>query len=72
MKQQKDKLTFLLDVDGVMTTGQFIYSQRGKLYKVFGAHDSDGLKLIKRDMLIKFISADKRGFSISKKELKMI
>ena len=69
MKQQKDKLTFLLDVDGVMTTGQFIYSQRGKLYKVFGAHDSDGLKLIKRDMLIKFISADKRGFSISKKRI---
>ena len=36
-------LIFLLDVDGVMTTGQFLYSKDGKDYKVFGPHDSDGL-----------------------------
>ena len=29
------KLFFLLDVDGVMTTGQFIYSQKGKVLKIF-------------------------------------
>jgi len=63
------KLIFLLDVDGVMTTGQFLYSQEGKEYKVFGPHDNDGLKLLKNKVTIKFITADKRGFSITKKRI---
>jgi 3-deoxy-D-manno-octulosonate 8-phosphate phosphatase (KDO 8-P phosphatase) len=62
-------LQFILDVDGVMTTGQFIYSEDGKLYKVFGAHDSDGLKLLMNKIDIKFITADKRGFSITHKRI---
>tara|TARA_B100000989_G_scaffold259799_1_gene210131 strand:+ start:76 stop:510 length:435 start_codon:yes stop_codon:yes gene_type:complete len=53
-----------------MTTGQFIYSSRGKQFKIFGPHDSDGLKLLKNRLNIIFISADKRGFSISKKRIK--
>jgi 3-deoxy-D-manno-octulosonate 8-phosphate phosphatase (KDO 8-P phosphatase) len=60
---------FVLDVDGVLSTGQFIYSNEGKLYKVFGAHDSDGLNLIKDTFNIIFISADERGFEISKKRV---
>ena len=60
---------FLLDVDGVMTTGQFIYSEEGKSFKVFGAHDHDGLKLLKEKLEIKFITADKKGYLISKKRL---
>ena len=60
---------FILDVDGVMTTGQFMYSKNGKIFKVFGPHDSDGLKLIRNKIDISFISADKRGFSISKKRI---
>ena len=62
------KLVFLLDVDGVMTTGQFLYSEGGKEYKVFGPHDNDGLKLIKDKATIKFITADERGFLITKKK----
>jgi 3-deoxy-D-manno-octulosonate 8-phosphate phosphatase (KDO 8-P phosphatase) len=58
-----------LDVDGVMTTGQFIYSNKGKQYKIFGPHDSDGLKLIKKKIKINFVTADKRGFLISKKRI---
>jgi len=58
-----------LDVDGVMTTGQFIYSDKGKQYKIFGPHDSDGLKLIKKKIKIDFVTADKRGFYISKKRI---
>ena len=27
---------FLLDVDGVMTNGQFLYSSKGKSFKIFG------------------------------------
>ena len=60
---------FLIDVDGVLTTGQFLYSEEGKIFKIFGPHDSDGLKLIKQDIDISFISADKRGFEISKKRV---
>ena len=60
---------FILDVDGVMTTGQFLYSQNGKAYKIFGPHDNDGLKLLKDKITIKFITADKRGFPITKKRI---
>mgnify|MGYP000138419207 CR=1 FL=1 len=63
------KLNFVLDVDGVMTTGQFLYSEKGKAYKIFGPHDADGLKLIKDYLNIFFITADKRGFPISKKRI---
>jgi 3-deoxy-D-manno-octulosonate 8-phosphate phosphatase (KDO 8-P phosphatase) len=62
-------LNFVLDVDGVMTTGQFLYSEKGKAYKIFGPHDSDGLKLIKDKVNILFITADKKGFTISKKRI---
>ena len=64
-----NNITFILDVDGVMTTGQFLYSDAGKIFKVFGAHDNDGLKLLKNKIEIKFITADKRGFSISKSRI---
>ena len=60
---------FVLDVDGVMTTGQFIYTADGKVAKVFGAHDADGLKLIKDRINIQFITADRRGFEITKKRI---
>ena len=62
-------LNLIIDVDGVMTTGQFLYSKRGKEYKIFGAHDSDGLKLIKNKINVVFITADKRGFKISKRRV---
>lgn len=60
---------FILDVDGVMTTGQFFYSKDGKIYKVFGPHDSDGLKMLKKFLKIIFITADKKGFGISQKRI---
>ena len=60
---------FLLDVDGVMTTGQFYYSEEGKLYKVFGPDDNDALSLLKPYIDIRFISGDKRGFEISRKRI---
>lgn len=60
---------FVLDVDGVMTTGQFIYTADGKVAKIFGAHDADGLKLIRDKVQIQFITADKRGYDITKKRI---
>lgn len=61
--------TFILDVDGVMTTGQFHYTSEGKGVKIFGPDDSDGLILLKPHLEIRFISGDKRGFAISKKRI---
>lgn len=60
---------FVLDVDGVMTDGKFHYTEHGKVMKRFGPHDGDGLKLISDKVAVQFISADHRGFSISKKRI---
>lgn len=60
---------FILDVDGVFTTGQFLYSQDGKFAKVFGAHDNDGIKLIKKYLDVFTITADKRGEAITRKRI---
>lgn len=60
---------FILDVDGVMTTGQFHYSSEGKVMKVFGADDNDGLSLLKPHLEIRFVTGDKKGFPISKKRI---
>ena len=60
---------FIFDVDGVLTTGHFLYSSEGKSYKIFGKDDSDGLSLLKSQLPIKFVSGDHRGFSISKKRV---
>lgn len=60
---------FLLDVDGVMTTGQFLYTADGKTMKVFGADDNDGLSLLKNYIEIRFVTGDKKGYPISKKRI---
>ncbi len=59
----------IFDVDGVMTTGQFLYSINGKEYKLFGPHDNDGIKMIKDLIRVIFITADKRGYPITKKRI---
>jgi 3-deoxy-D-manno-octulosonate 8-phosphate phosphatase (KDO 8-P phosphatase) len=60
---------FILDVDGVMTTGQFFYTADGKTMKVFGADDNDGLSLLKPSVHIRFVTGDKKGFAISKRRI---
>ena len=69
MQGKMNPKVFILDVDGVMTTGHFLYSQDGKEYKVFGPHDNDGLKLLNDRVNLQFITADKRGFPITKKRI---
>jgi 3-deoxy-D-manno-octulosonate 8-phosphate phosphatase (KDO 8-P phosphatase) len=60
---------FILDVDGVMTTGQFFYTEQGKEMKVFGPDDNDGLSLLKPHLKIVFVTGDKKGFPISRKRI---
>lgn len=70
MPQSPDKpICFILDVDGVMTTGQFLYTAEGKAMKVFGPDDNDGLSLLKNDLEIRFITGDKKGLAISQKRI---
>ena len=61
--------TFILDVDGVMTDGKFTYTVYCNISKVFGPDDSVGLLILKDLLKIAFVSADKRGFSISQKRI---
>ena len=68
MKKNKP-LIFLLDVDGVMTNGQFIYSKDGKIQKIFGPDDHDALSLLNEYIEVRFITGDKKGFDISKKRI---
>jgi len=61
---------FILDVDGVMTTGHFLYSKDGKQMKIFGPDDNDGLGLLRPHIQIRFITGDRKGFPISNKRIK--
>lgn len=56
---------FVLDVDGVLNTGQYLYSCEGKAYKIFGADDHDALLLLKPFVPIRFVSGDRKGYPIT-------
>ena len=60
---------FVLDVDGVLTTGQFLYDQNGKKYKIFSVDDKDALLILKKYIKISFLTSDIKGFKISKKRV---
>jgi 3-deoxy-D-manno-octulosonate 8-phosphate phosphatase (KDO 8-P phosphatase) len=60
---------FILDVDGVMTTGHFHYTSEGKVQKVFGPDDNDALSLLNEYIKIRFVSGDRKGFPISHKRI---
>ncbi len=66
---KKKPTVFILDVDGVMTTGQFLYTKNGKFGKIFGPDDHDALSLIKEFIDVRFITGDKKGFDISKRRI---
>lgn len=56
----------VMDVDGVLNTGHFFYSQDGKMFKVFGPHDKDGIKLAQKlGLSIDFVTADATGYTIT-------
>lgn len=59
----------ILDVDGVLTTGQFIYGAEGKMYKCFGPDDNDAISLVSDFIEVRCITGDRKGFDISKKRV---
>lgn len=60
---------FILDVDGVLTTGQFYYTAEGKVMKEFGPDDHDALCLLKPYLEVRFVTGDRKGFQITKKRV---
>lgn len=60
---------FVVDVDGVMTTGQFLYSADGKTHKLFGPDDHDALLLLRPHIEIMFLTGDRKGFPITKRRI---
>ena len=60
---------FLLDVDGVLTNGQFFYTEAGKVMKIFGPDDNDALSLLQPWLHIHFVTGDRKGFAITKKRV---
>lgn len=60
---------FLVDVDGVLSNGQFMYSKWGKFLKTFGPDDADALKELASSVKVIFVSADQRGFKISQRRI---
>ena len=69
MKNNGKPKIFIIDVDGVLSTGQFFYSNKGKEMKIFGPDDNDALSLLKPHMEIRFVTGDKKGFKISEKRI---
>lgn len=63
--EKSDFNLFCLDVDGVLTDGTFVYSEKGKQLKTFGPDDADALRILSGHLTIMFVSADERGFLIS-------
>ena len=61
---------FILDVDGVMTNGQSLYSEAGKQMKIFGPDDNDGLRLLNPYLKIRFVTGDRKGLPITTKRIK--
>jgi 3-deoxy-D-manno-octulosonate 8-phosphate phosphatase (KDO 8-P phosphatase) len=69
LKNKQRLENFILDVDGVMTTGQFLYTAEGKTLKVFGPDDNDGLSLLQPFLNVRFITGDKKGYPISRRRI---
>lgn len=69
VKEKRKPKVFVIDVDGVMTTGQLCYTEKGKAMKIFGPDDHDGLSLLKDFIEIRFVTGDKSGFKISKRRI---
>lgn len=62
-------LYLVIDVDGVLTDGQYYYSVDGKVMKVFGPNDHDVLEIVKKYIDVRFITGDRRGFPITRKRV---
>lgn len=61
----------ILDVDGVLTDGQFHYTAEGKVAKIFGPNDADAILLAKPFLKIIAVTGDRKGFPITQKRVEI-
>ena len=59
--------SFILNDDGVLMTGRFFVSNKGKINKAFGPCDSNAIKLMQNSLSISILIADECGLQISEK-----
>ena len=59
----------VIDVEGVLTDGTFTYTEEGRAAKVFGPDDHEALALLAPHLELRFVSADEKGFVISKRRV---
>jgi len=69
MADTKKPKSFIIDVDGVLTDGSYLYTAEGKVMKSFGPDDHDALLLLKPYMNIVMVTGDKKGYPITKKRV---
>ncbi|HMJ33191.1 MAG TPA: HAD hydrolase family protein [Baekduia sp.] len=69
MSRRTDVQLIVFDVDGVMTDGRFTYSRDGKQLKTFGPDDADALGVLRAEVPVAFVSADRRGFAITERRI---
>lgn len=65
----ENKIAFVLDFDGVFTDAKMYYTKDGKFMKSVGCDDWSLIKELSRHIPVSIISADKRGFDITKKRI---
>lgn len=61
----------IIDVDGVLTDGQFHYTKDGKTAKIFGPDDADAILLIKPLVNVIAVTGDRKGFPITQKRVEI-
>jgi len=65
-KREKGKPeVVLIDVDGVLTTGNFFYTAEGKSMKEFSVDDHDALLLLQPWIDVRFVTGDRKGYPIT-------
>lgn len=65
IKRQKNQMLIISDCDGILTDARSVYSESGKMFKTYGAYDTEMLDVLNAlDIKVEFYSSDKEGFRI--------
>ena len=60
---------FIVDVDGCLSSGRFLYDETGKRYKEFGPDDALALQKLSVHLPVVIVSGDTRAEAISRRRV---
>ena len=64
------KKIIISDCDGILTNGTSIYTQDGKIAKIYGSYDTEAIKFaVDNKIEFLFVSNDSNGWPITRKRL---